>query len=161
MKLKYFKVQEVVPKHIYLKRGDQAINAMDKDLLTFIDCFRGWLPSIYKGKISVVVNSWLWDKNGTHFRGLRTTNSKHYSQTSMHTFGKALDFDVYVDGVLLAASVIRKLIIDNRNIDFMRAIKFIEDGVNWVHVDTRTTDSTDLIVWCFKTEKVTTYKRQV
>ena len=160
MKLKYFKVQEFVPRHIYTKRGPQAINAMDKDLLNFIDCFRGWLPTIYKGKISVVVNDWLWNKKGNHFRGLRTTRSKYYSQTSMHTFGKALDFDVFVDGALIPASEIRKLIIKNRNLDFMRAIKFIEDGVNWVHVDTRTNYSTDLIVWCVNTEKVTTYRRK-
>lgn len=159
VKLKNFKAQEIVPKHIYIKRGSQSLSCMDKDLLTFIDNFHDYLNKKYPGKISIIINDWLWNENGDHQRGFRTTESKHYSNTSMHSCGKALDFDVYHDGELIPANEIRNIIIDIRHLDFVRPIKFIESGVNWVHVDTRTNDSTNLIIWNLQTKKVTIHKR--
>ncbi len=158
MNLKHFKVQELVPKQVYSDRGELAIQVMDADLLTIIDSYTDYRkkPNLDK-KVSVTVNNRLW--GGTNqFRGLRTPDSKHYSKYSQHSFGRALDFDVMIDGVKIDAAIVRQWIIDNRSIEWVKPITFIEDGVNWVHVDTRVTDG-ELYVWHIDTKKTATYWR--
>ena len=145
-KLKYFTVQELVPKEVFLARGVKAIELMDKELLVFIDKLREVL-----GK-PITINT--WNAGGVFsYRGLRTIECPQYSAYSQHTYGKALDFDV----AGMSAHEVREWIIANKNLDWVKPISFIEDNVNWVHVDTRPSVDGTLVLWDPKTNKVKTY----
>ena len=148
MKLNNFAVHELVPKDVYKDRGEKAIQLMDRELLTFIDKLRTHLGR------SITVNNWQWG-GPFQYRGLRDANSDVYSKYSQHSFGKALDFDV--DG--MTAEEVRQWIIDNRLLSWVRPITFIEDGVSWVHVDTRPTHNDSLVSWHVKTGKAEVYER--
>lgn len=158
MKLKHFKVQELVDKNTYEQRGDKAITTLDKELLTFIDNYAEHLKSINSDvKVEVIVNDWSWGGR-FQWRGLRTPDYKKFKKFSQHSFGRGIDFDVYIDGVRVAPEVTRQWIADNRFTDWVRHIAFVEEGVNWVHVDTRANDG-DLIFWHVDTKQTTVYGR--
>lgn len=146
MKLNHFKAYELVPRKVYEDRGEKAIQLMDRELLVFIDKLRETLDR------SITINNWKWG-GPFQYRGLRTPDSDVYSQYSQHSFGKALDFDVKG----MTAKQVRQWIIDNRHLDWVKPIGFIEDGVNWVHVDTRPTDNFSLVVWHVKTGETEVY----
>lgn len=148
MYLNNFRVEEFVPKSVYNKRGAKSIYLMDKELLVFIDEFRDHIGA------PITINNWKWGGN-FQFRGLRTPDSDVYSQFSQHSFGRALDFDVKG----YDAAEIRKWIIDNRDLWWVKPITFIEDGVSWVHVDTRCTPDNQLWSWHVKTGNTEIYRR--
>ncbi|QGH72750.1 MAG: peptidase M15 [Podoviridae sp. ctLUJ1] len=132
---KYFKAFELVPKKLFEARGERAIELLDKELLIALDYVREKL-----GKVTV--NNW---KAGGQFqyRGIRTPECKEYSITSQHAYGKAVDFDV--EG--MSAEEVNQWLIDNREADELKAISFIEMGMNWVHMDTRPDDKNNLTCW--------------
>jgi uncharacterized protein YcbK (DUF882 family) len=149
MKLKYFKVQEFVPKSVYKARKGKAIQLIDYNLLIFIERLRETLNK------PITVNN--WHVGGQYqYRGLRDAGSDVYSKYSQHSFGSALDFKV--SG--MSSEDVRQWIIDNRNLAWVKPITFIEDGVSWVHVDVRpTTLDQDLWVWHVKTGATEVYKK--
>lgn len=175
MKLKNFITEEFVSPEAYAIHGNKSIEMMDKDLLLFIENFHPFCAKHFGGKVSIIINDWKW---GGKFlqRGLRTFDyyldkltsemgctpsakqaSEYYEKSrSQHKFGRGLDFDVYVHQTRIDPAIIRQLIIDNRHLFWIDAISFIEDGVNWVHVDTRATDNF-LTVWHVSTGNVVTY----
>ena len=132
---KYFKAFELVPRKLYEARGERAIELLDKELLIALDYVRDNL-----GKVTV--NNW---KSGGKFeyRGIRTSDSKDFSPTSQHAYGKAVDFDV--EG--MTAAEVNEWLIANRNAKELRSISFIEMGVTWVHMDTRPDDKNNLTCW--------------
>lgn len=146
--MKYFKVQEFVPANIYNLVGDNALLFMDADLLTFINNLRKELGA------PITINNWHYGGQFSQ-RGLRTKDSKYYSAKSQHSIGKALDFDV----AGMAAEEVRQWIINNRNISWVKPIRFIEGGVNWVHVDTRETSNSSLILWDLHTKETEVFYR--
>jgi hypothetical protein len=149
IKLKNFATHEFVPKSTYIARGEKAIELMDRELLIFIDKLREALDK------PITINNWKW--GGTFsFRGLRTEESEFYSRYSQHSYGKALDFDVQG----MSGEEVRQWIIKNRELAWVKPITFIEDAVNWVHVDTRPTENDGLIVWNPKTGAVKTHSRE-
>jgi predicted transposase YbfD/YdcC len=150
MKLKNFSPYELVPKETYLIRGDKALQLMDKELLVFIDTLRTEL-----GK-SITINDWKWG-GSFQYRGLRVPASEHFKQYSQHTYGKALDFDVKG----MSAEQVRQWIIDNRDLDWVKPVSFIETDVNWVHVDTRPIPENQLWLWSPKTNVTTVFNREV
>jgi len=129
MKSKHFKIHELVPQHIYEKYGEKAWRFIDLGLILSLDTLKERFP---KGKITI--NNYYWGGN-FKWSGLRTPDSPHYFETSMHSFGKAVDpkFSAY------DSDIIRKDIIDNPNI--YPYIKGLELDVNWVHIDTRNEDN--------------------
>ena len=177
MQFKNFNIKEFVSPETFKIHGYKSINLLDKELLFFIEEFHPFCAKHFGGKVTIVINDWSWG-GGSNFtqRGYRdfdyylhkltkklkrtpTLNEAvdYYNKSrSQHKFGRGLDFDVYVDGVLISASVIRQLIIDNRHLYWIQPITFIEDGINWNHVDTRPTDDF-LVVWHVKTGDVKTY----
>lgn len=175
MQLKNFRVEEFVSPETFNIHGNKSISMIDKELLLFIENFHPLCAKHFGGKVSIVINNWLWGGEFSQ-RGLRTFDyylqeltrkigrtptaeqaSDYYEKSrSQHKFGRGLDFDVYVDKVRIDPAIIRKLIIDNRHLYFIDAISFIEDGVNWVHVDTRSTFEF-LVVWHVSTGDVVTY----
>ena len=148
MQLEHFKACELVPASVYKDRGERSLQLMDKELLVFIDRLREELGR------RITINNWYWGGAFSQ-RGLRTPDSDVYSRYSQHTYGKAIDFDV--EG--MDAGQVRQWIIDNRHLEWVRPISFIEDGVNWVHVDTRPIDNDQLWVWHVKTNKTKVYER--
>lgn len=175
MKLKHFITEEFVSPEAYAIHGDKALNMIDKELLLFIENFHPFCAKHFGGKVSIVINNWVWGGEFSQ-RGLRDLDYyiaklqkklkraptfaeavQYYNKSrSQHKFGRGLDFDVYVDGVRIDPAIIRQLIIDNRHLFWIDAISFIEDGVNWVHVDTRATYEY-LVLWHVSTGNVVTY----
>lgn len=175
MQIKNFSVKEFVSPETYSLHGEKAITMIDKELLLFIENFHPFCAKHFEGKISIVINNWSWGGEFSQ-RGLRDFQyylnkltyklkrtptvkeaADYYNKSrSQHKFGRALDFDVYLHGVRINPEEIRQLIIDNRHLYWIQAISFIEDGVNWVHVDTRATNDF-LVVWHVSTGEVKTY----
>ena len=164
IKLKNFKPHELVGPISYAIHADKAIEEIDVNLLTFIDELHGYISSLNPGKkVSIVINDWKWGGQFSN-RGLRLvdyygTVEKYNKSRSQHKYGRALDFDVYIAGELQPAQNIRSLIISIRAFTWARCISFIEDGVNWVHVDVRATENNMLVLWHMKTHKTTMYER--
>ena len=82
-KCKYFKIQELVPPHIYEKRGDKSWELLDSRALMAIDSLRDLYGPI-------IINTWASGGN-RKWSGLRTPEYEGYSETSQHTFGRAFD----------------------------------------------------------------------
>lgn len=120
---KFFKIQELVPQHVYNERGDKAWELLDPLLLDSADAIRRMFGPM-------TVNN--WHVGGSReWSGLRTEHSPYGTMYSQHRFGRALDMiphDVPVD-------VVRKYIVDNSN-EFP-LITGIELDVNWLHIDVR------------------------
>jgi hypothetical protein len=144
----YFKVQELVPEGVYKDRREASLQLIDNRIVEFIEGLREALGR------SITVNNWLWGGE-FQYRGLRTPESGAYSKYSQHTFGRALDFDVQG----MTAQEVRNWIINNRDLDFVRPITFIEGSVNWCHVDVRNTGG-DLWLWDVKTHKTEIFTRR-
>ena len=175
MQLKNFRAEEFVSPETFAIHGNKSISMIDKELLLFIENFHPFCAKHFGGKVVIKINDWLWNGRFSQ-RGLRDFHyysdklrlkllrdptleeaTAYFNKSrSQHKFGRGLDFDVYVDGARIDPDVIRQLIIDNRHLFWICAISFIEDGVNWVHVDTRSTYDF-LVVWHVKTGAVVTY----
>ena len=125
---KYFKVQELVPEHIYLARGEKAWELIDDRVISTIDTLKERFP-----KGTMTINNWLWGGD-REWSGLRTSDSPYYSWTSQHSFGRAIDavFSAY------EVEEVRQDIIDNPEV--YPYIKGLELEVSWLHIDTRNCD---------------------
>ena len=140
--MKNFKVQEIVSRETYNIHGDSILQVFNVDLIEFLDNFHSFLSNHYEGKVSIVINDWSWGGRFSQ-RGLRDFSYygsvyKFGQSRSQHKYGNAVDMDVYIDDVVrISPSELRKLVIDNR--ELWPRLSFIEDGVNWLHVDFRNT----------------------
>jgi len=132
MKSKYFKIHELVPKHIYKKYKKSAWKFIDDRLIQSIDT----LKEHFKNG-TMTINNYKW-KGDRNWSGLRTSNSAWYSETSQHSFGRAVDcvFSDYNE------EDIRQYIIENS--DKFPYIKGIEMGISWLHIDIRNEDKLKL-----------------
>lgn len=140
--MKYFKIQELVCKHVYEKWGEKAWQFLDDKLLANLEWIRERL-----GK-PIVINNWA---QGGQFsqRGLRcnccilciekTDLRKVY--LSQHIFGKAVDFDV----VGMSAEEVRRWIMSHAS-ELPYPIR-MEDRVNWVHLDTMDSGKTKVQIF--------------
>ena len=129
MKSKYFKVHELVPQHLYNKYGDGAWKFIDTKLIETIDTIKEHFP-----KGTMTINNYFW--GGTRYwSGLRTPKSSYYSETSQHSFGRAIDA-VFSD---YDVEEVRKFILNN--LDLFPHIKGLELGVSWLHIDVRNEDT--------------------
>ena len=127
MESKRFKIQELVPLYIYKKYGNSAWRFIDKDVIVTLDKLKEVFP-----KGTITINDWLWSGE-FNWSGFRTPKSPHYSETSMHSLGKAMDckFTAYT------SEEVREYIIANP--DVFPLIKGIELEVSWFHFDCRNT----------------------
>jgi hypothetical protein len=133
MKSKYFKTHELVPEHIYKKYGEQAWRFIDSRLIESIDTLKEHFSTG-----TMTINNYVWNGD-RHWSGLRTPISPWYSETSMHSFGKAIDA-VFSD---YTAEEVRLYI--TNNLKFFPHIKGLEKDVSWVHLDIRNED--ELVVF--------------
>ena len=129
MHSQYFEIHELVPQHIYEKYGERAWKFIDDRLILTLDTLK---ETFSNG--TMTINNYKWGGN-RKWSGLRTPISSWYSETSMHSFGKAADmvFSNYT------ADDVRAYIL--KNLDLFPYIKGLELGVSWVHLDTRNEDS--------------------
>lgn len=129
MRSVYFKIEELVPEHIFRLLGDKAWDLIDDKLVLTIDDIKRNFP-----KGTMTINNWLWS-GGREWSGLRTIDSPYYSPTSQHTLGKAIDcvFSHY------DVNEVRYDIISN--IELYPHLKGIEMDVSWLHVDVRDRDT--------------------
>lgn len=134
----YFEIYELVPKKVYEDRGNKAFELIDKDLLMFINMLRSELDK------PITVNDWFWGGRFSQ-RGLRTPEAKEFKPYSQHSFGRALDFNVKG----MSAAEVREWIIEHRDLDWVKPITFMEDedGIERVHVDTRYSETGDLVLY--------------
>lgn len=128
MKSKYFKIHELVPPHIFEKYGEGAWKFIDERLIASLDTLKEHFSTG-----TITLNNYKW-KGTRKWSGLRTPESKWYSETSLHSHGKAGDmiFSNYT------AEEVRHYIINNPA--FFPYIKGIEDMVKWLHIDVRNED---------------------
>ena len=129
MKSKYFKIHELVPQHIFQKRGEKSWKYIDERLISSIDTLKEHFSN---GTMTINNYHWNGDRN---WSGLRTPDSSDYNETSMHSMGKAIDcvFSNYT------ADEVRMYILQHAS--FFPYIKGIEDTVSWLHIDVRNEDT--------------------
>jgi len=133
MKSTKFKIEELVPlRLINLIHKDLLWKLIDDDIIIAIDKIKEVFP---KGSMSI--NTYLWSGNRTQ-SGVRTKNSKYYSETSQHSLGKAIDcvFGNY------STDEVREYILANQ--DEFPTIKRIEADVSWLHIDVKDTGKKDI-----------------
>jgi len=124
---KHFIIQELVPPHIYHKRGDKAWELLDAKALRMLDAVRERFGV-------TTVNNWHLGRD-REWSGLRTADSPYFSATSQHTFGRA--FDCIFNGV--SAEDARRYILAHS--DEFPFITSMELGTSWLHFDVRNCDA--------------------
>lgn len=123
---KHFIIEELVPKVLFDKYGaEKCWEFLDPELLRMIDIIKERFPN---GTCSI--NTWKWNGN-RNWSSIRTPDSSYYSIGSMHSWGKAVDM-IFSD---YTADEVRADIIANPTV--YDAIKGLELGISWVHIDTR------------------------
>ncbi|MCF1431341.1 MAG: hypothetical protein LPD71_00095 [Shewanella sp.] len=120
----FFKVCELVPIHVYDKYGkNNAMRLIDDRVLMTLDQLRHYFGAC-------IINN--WHSGGQYYEcGFRDTDCEHYSQTSQHSFGRAMDCK-FCD---VQAEEVRQVVIKKRQL--FPWISFLEDEVDWFHFDVR------------------------
>lgn len=129
---RFFGLKELVDRPTYEKYGDFAWNFFDENLLETLVFIREYIL-----KVPMTINNWHLGKNFSQ-RGLRSNMSpeirKYTDQgkqyMSAHITGKGVDFDA---AGMTAAQV--RSAIKSAASRLPHPVR-LEDGVNWVHIDT-------------------------
>ena len=137
---RHFEPQELVPPAIFDARKEKSLELIDERVLITLDKLRNLFGTC-------TVNNWPWGGFMTQ-SGLLTPDSKEYSPTSQHTFGRAMDCKFEQT----TANQVRKYIIEHKR--ECPYITFIEDDVSWFHFDVRNCQS--LTVWSKNTGSIRT-----
>lgn len=82
-KCEHFSIHELVPPHVFHKRGEKAWELLDERLLITLDRLRSRYGQM-------TINNYHWGKD-REWSGLRTSDSPYYSALSQHSFGRAAD----------------------------------------------------------------------
>lgn len=135
-KSKYFAIHELVPAELLKELHEDLLwNMLDGDILIGLDAIKEQFPD---GKATV--NNYYW-KGNRGWSGIRTRSSDWYSESSMHSVGKAFDI------VLSAYDIdkVRSYILDNQGL--FPGITRIEGGVSWLHIDSKPTGKQSIHVF--------------
>ena len=136
MKSKRFKIRELVPLQLYnLLHEDALWKLFDEGLIKSIDAIKEKFPNG-----SIIINNYAWSGDRTQ-SGIRTKDSRYYSEGSMHSVGKAVDmvFTKYT------ADEVREYILKNQ--DEFPYIRRLEAKVAWVHIDTKATGVKEIVTF--------------
>ena len=121
---KNFILEELVSKEIFEKYGERAWQFLDERMLMNLQAIRDHYG------VSVTANSWKWGGQFS-FRGFDAYEfRKNY--VSQHHAGRAVDFDVKGK----TAEEVRNDIVSG-TIKLPHPNVWLEDNVNWVHMDVR------------------------
>ena len=124
-KCEHFRLQELVPPHIYEQWGERAWQFLDDRMLITLDRLRDKYGVI-------IVNNWHMGGD-RQWSGLRTSGSPYFSPTSQHTFGRAADC-IFKN---TTAAQVRKDILEDPGSLTFKLINAIEADVSWLHFDVR------------------------
>lgn len=131
-KPKYFELYEVLPPELYKyeyyiseEAREKGWELMDEKLLITMDIIRGEIV-----KAPLICNTWYQDGNRRN-SGLRVQNCTVGATNSQHKLGKAADLLC----PKYTAEEMRQMIRDNEHL-LPYPIR-IEDGVSWLHIDTK------------------------
>ena len=127
-KCKYFKAHELVPPAIYDKFGERSFMFLDDRLLKLCDALREEFGS-------ATINNYKWGGDRVA-SGLRSPDSPHYSPTSQHSFGRAVDIlfkEFDSEHVRNSIKKHSNFWCDDMGVDSIT----LEDGVSWLHIDIR------------------------
>tara|TARA_R110000772_G_scaffold184459_4_gene295477 strand:+ start:3457 stop:3888 length:432 start_codon:yes stop_codon:yes gene_type:complete len=133
-KCKHFCIEELVPPEVFEARGEKAWELLDDRLLYAIDALRNEFGP-------ATINNYKWGGDRTQ-SGLRTAGSAYFSPYSQHTFGRAADMlfkSTDVNDIRDWLKSDEGLDVEPTNAEWLE-IKGIEDGVSWLHIDTRNFD---------------------
>jgi hypothetical protein len=122
---KHFQIHELVPKSVYMDRGEKAWELFDPNALRTIDMLLDRYGSI-------TINNWFWGGD-REWSGLRIFGCPYFSPYSQHTFGRAFD-NIFKE---VTAEEVRQDIINNPDDPTFRYIRAIELNTSWLHTDTR------------------------
>ena len=122
MKRGHFSVWEFLSEADFKEHGISGWRFVCPVLLSVMNRLRGRLDR------AITANNWKYG-GALNWRGVRTPTYSKYSITSLHSWGRALDFDV--SG--MAPTEVVRWIIENQS-DFPE-IRFIEIDISWVHID--------------------------
>jgi len=125
-KCEYFKIQELVPRHVYDERGEKAWELLDENMLVTLDQLRRAFGSI-------TVNNW-HTGGDRQWSGLRTNDSPYGSQYSQHRFGRAADCLFNHSDV----EAVRDVILSQP--ERFLLINSVELDTSWLHFDVRNCD---------------------
>ena len=143
MKSKYFKIYELVDIDTYTHLGEEAWELVDDRLIQTIDK----LKEVFNNG-TITINNYKW-KGNRKWSGLRTKDSKYYSETSMHSLSKNSDNTLTfkaVDCIFSHYSVkeVREYILSHQ--DEFTHIKRIEVA-NWLHCDLKETNKDYIVLF--------------
>lgn len=140
-KTTHFKLQELVSKQVFDKYGEKAWEFFDEKLLITLDWIWDTLVKENNQPPVIEINNWMFDGNAQQkgFRSnLEPMVAKYTGQNtlycSQHMMGRAVDMDIKH----MLASEFRIWALQHIN-EFPYPV-WIEDDVNWVHIDTRQSD---------------------
>jgi len=130
IKPQYFKLHELVCKHIYDKYGEQAWQFLDPRLIITIDWIRKQLNK------PIEINNYHWGGVDTQSgvrcnmcKEVKSKTDKGQVYMSGHQEGQAVDFSVKG----MTAEAVRNWLVSQ---DLPYPIR-LETGVTWVHLDVR------------------------
>ena len=136
MRSRYFKLKELVPLKLYNLLHEEVLwNMFDEGIIKSIDTIKEKFPNG-----SIMINNYAWSGLRTQ-SGIRTKDSKYYSEGSMHSIGKAVDmvFSKYT------TDEVREYILKNQ--DQFPHIRRIEEKVSWLHIDCKYTGQKEIVTF--------------
>ena len=141
-KAEHFRIEELVCKHVFGKYGETAWQFLDPRLVLTLDWIREDLDK------PIEINNYYWGGHDTQ-SGLRcnlctfvkdkTDAGKLY--LSAHLQGMAADFSI--EG--MTANTVRKWL--KQHEDRLPYPIRLEDGVNWVHIDVRSSNNEKVYIF--------------
>ncbi|EGR0698802.1 hypothetical protein EX461_23960 [Vibrio parahaemolyticus] len=127
--LKHFKIEELVSKSMFERRGSKCIELFDPRALKTLDDLRTNLNK------PITVNNWCYGGNleqrGLRDRSFYKSDSEYISSLSQHKYGRAFDFSVKG----MDSDEVRKHIHNNKHL--YPHISFLETDISWCHFDVR------------------------
>lgn len=128
MKSKYFKIEELVCRHVYEKFGDKAWMFIDSRLVETLNLLREKILGV-----PMIINTWK-DGGGYSQRGLRCNRcqlvrEKTAPYLSAHVLGKGADFNA----TGMTSDQVRSAII-KAQVLLPYPVR-LERDVSWVHLD--------------------------
>lgn len=128
---KYFMLDELIPKEIYMKYYEKSLQFIDPRLITLIDYMRDYF------KEPININTW-WNAGDLNYSGFRPHDCPIGANESQHKFGRAADLHF---GPNTDYEKIRNIVRNNYDKFKQAGLTTIEqDTKTWLHVDIRYTN---------------------
>jgi hypothetical protein len=135
---RHFTVQELVSRSVFSSIGASALLRVDRGLLVAMDTIRD------AAGVPIAVNNWA-DGGERESCCLRLADSEVGSPTSFHRIGHAADLHLKGYSGDQARALVLKLRREGN--PGIMAVTAMERGVSWLHIDTRPSDISSIILF--------------